>query len=405
MNIYFKEYFDFKTFFTVLALVIIGLVSVFSATHAAGASVNFHRQVVWAAIGLIGMVLIQFMPRRALQTSAIPLYFLSLVLLLFVLGRGKTVSGATSWFGFGVIGGQPSELAKLTTVLAFAAYLSKPTTEIESARGLITTAAILLMPVTLIVLQPDVGTAIVFCAMFPAILYWAGASVFTATAIISPVIVAASALVSTTSFIIAVGGVFLVLLLLRRDFFTSSVVFAGSVVVGVTVQYLYARLPIYQQKRIATFLSPEIDPLGAGYNALQAKVAIGSGGLFGKGFLQGTQTQLKFIPAQWTDFIFCVPGEEFGFLGAMVVFSLFVFLLYRGVRIASITRNKFSSLVAIGITSIFLIHVFINIGMSIGLMPVVGIPLPFLSYGGSSLVTSMIMAGFLLNIYATRKEY
>ncbi len=405
MNVYFKEYFDFKTFFTVFALVIIGLVSVYSATHTAGASANFHRQIIWAAVGLLGMAFIMLMPRRLFQSAALPLYFVSLVLLLFVLGRGRTVSGATSWLGLGILGGQPSEFAKVTTVLALAAYLSKPTTLTESTRGLLTTTGLLLLPITLIILQPDAGTAVVFSAMFPAILYWAGASVFTAIAIISPVIVAAAALVNTTSFIVAIVGVLLVLLLLKRDFFTSTVVFSGSVVVGVAVQYVYSRLPLYQQKRIATFLSPDVDPLGAGYNALQAKVAIGSGGLFGKGFLQGTQTQLRFIPAQWTDFIFCVPGEEFGFIGSLLVVSLFTFLLYRGVRIASLAKNKFSSLMAIGITSIFAIHVFINIGMSMGLTPVIGIPLPFLSYGGSSMVASMIMAGLLLNVYATRKEY
>ncbi|MGA9363756.1 MAG: rod shape-determining protein RodA [Bacteroidota bacterium] len=405
MNVYFKEYFDFKTFFTVVALVLIGLVSVYSATHTAGASASFHRQIVWAAIGFLAMALVMLMPRRLFQSAAVPLYILSLLLLLFVLGRGKTVSGSTSWLGFGIIGGQPSELAKLTTVLAFAAFLSKPTTEIESTKGLLTTTAMLLLPVTLIILQPDAGTAVVFCAMFPAILYWAGASVFTAIAIISPVIVAAAALVNMTSFIVAVVGVLIVLLLLKRDFFTSTVVFSSSVVVGVAAQYVYSRLPLYQQKRIATFLAPDADPLGAGYNALQAKVAIGSGGVLGKGFLHGTQTQLRFIPAQWTDFIYCVPGEEFGFIGAIVVLSLLIFLLFRGVRIASVAKNKFSSLVAIGITSIFAIHTFVNIGMSMGLMPVIGIPLPFMSYGGSSLITSMVMAGLLLNVYATRKEY
>ncbi len=405
MNVYFKEYFDFKTFFTVLALIIIGLVSVYSATHTAGTSLNFHRQLIWVGTGFAAMALVMLMPRRLFQSAALPLYLVSIVLLLFILVRGKTVSGATSWVGFGFIGGQPSEFAKITTVLALAAYLSKPTTYIESTKGLITTAALLLLPVTLVLLQPDAGTAVVFLAMFPPILYWAGASVFTALAMISPVVVAAAALVSITSFIVAIIGVVVMLLLLRRDFFTSTVVFSTSVVVGIAVQFLFAKLPLYQQKRILTFLSPDIDPLGAGYNALQAKVAIGSGGLLGKGFLQGTQTQLRFIPAQWTDFIFCVPGEEFGFIGAIVVLSLFTFFLFRGIRIASMAKNRFSSLTAIGITSIFAIHVFINIGMSIGLTPVIGIPLPFLSYGGSSLVASMIMVGLLLNIYSTRKEY
>jgi rod shape determining protein RodA len=405
MNTYLKEYFDFKTFITVVALVLIGLASVYSATHTAGALASFHRQIVWAAIGFLAMGLVMLMPRRLFQSAAVPLYLFSLVLLLVVLGHGKTVSGSTRWLGFGVIGGQPSDFAKLATVIAFAAYLSRPTTEIESMKGLITTTALLLLPVTLIVLQPDAGTAVVFCAMFPAILYWAGASVFTAIAIISPVIVAAAALVNMTGFIVAIVGVLAILLLLKRDFFTSTVVFSGSIVAGVAVQYLHDRLPLYQQKRIATFLSPETDPLGAGYNALQAKVAIGSGGLLGRGFLHGTQTQLRFVPAQWTDFIYCVLGEEFGLIGTMLVLFLLIFLLFRGVRIAAMAKNKFSSLMAIGITSIFAIHTFINVGMSIGLTPVIGIPLPFMSYGGSSLITSMIMAGLLLKVYATRKEY
>jgi len=405
MNVYFKEYFDFKTFLTVLALVVIGLISVYSATHAAGASVNFHRQIIWAAMGFLGMALVLFVPRRLLQDAAFPLYFLSLLALVFVLGKGRTIAGSTSWIGLGVIGGQPSELVKLTTVLALAAYLSKPTTETESTKGLITTSVLLMLPVTLVILQPDAGTALVFCAMFPAILYWAGASVFTALALVSPFAVAAAALVSTTGFIIAVAAVLALLLILRRDFFTSTVVFSTSVVIGIAAQYLYSRLPLYQQKRIATFLAPDMDPLGAGYNALQAKVAIGSGGLFGRGFLRGTQTQLRFIPAQWTDFIFCVPGEEFGFIGAIIVLGLFTFLLLRGVRIASMVKNRFSSLTAIGITSIFGIHVIVNIGMSLGLMPVIGIPLPFLSYGGSSIITSLVMVGILLNCYSARKEY
>lgn len=405
MNNYFKEYFDFKTFLIVLALVVIGLVSVYSATYTAGAAVNFHRQLIWAVIGFIGMTIALLMPRRLLQDAAIPLYLFSLLMLLFVLAKGKTIAGSTSWIGIGVIGGQPSELAKMTTVLALAAYLSKPTTHTESTKGLIMTSLILLLPVTLIILQPDVGTALVFCAMCPAILYWSGASVFTALALVSPFAVAGAALVSTTGFIVAIIGVLVVLLILKRDFFTSSVVFSTSVVAGVVVQYVYSRLPLYQQKRIMTFLTPDIDPLGAGYNAIQAKIAIGSGGLFGKGFLQGTQTQLRFIPEQWTDFIFCVPAEEFGFIGAIVILGLFTFLLFRGVRIASVARNKFSSLTAIGITSIFGIHFIINVGMSLGLMPVIGIPLPFLSYGGSSLITSLIMVGILLNVYSTRKEY
>jgi rod shape determining protein RodA len=173
----------------------------------------------------------------------------------------------------------------------------------------------------------------------------------------------------------------------------------------VSVQSFHDRLKPYQQKRIATFLDPSADPLGAGYNVAQAKVAIGSGGLFGKGFLKGTQTRLNFIPAQWTDFIYTVPGEEFGLLGASLVLLLLMVVLFRGVHIASVVKNPFGSFAAIGIVGVFATHIDINIGMALGLTPVVGVPLPFLSYGGSALVANMLMVGILLNLFAHRKEY
>jgi len=191
----------------------------------------------------------------------------------------------------------------------------------------------------------------------------------------------------------------------REDRFFATLMFGINTMVGVFVQVMYEKLPMYQQKRITTFLDPNNDPLGAGYNVIQAKVAIGSGGLLGKGFLHGTQTQLNFIPKQWTDFIFCVPGEEFGFIGALVVFGLFAVLLFHGIKLASTAKNRFGSLIAIGFTALFTFHMLVNIGMTMGLMPVVGIPLPFLSYGGSSLCSYMIMAGLLMNVYANRKEY
>jgi rod shape determining protein RodA len=177
------------------------------------------------------------------------------------------------------------------------------------------------------------------------------------------------------------------------------------VLVGISVQFIYDGLRPYQQKRIDTFLDPNADPLGAGYNILQSKVAIGSGGLLGKGYLHGTQTQLNFIPEQWTDFIFCVPGEEFGFLGAGTVLLLFMILLLRGVKLGTTVKSRYGSFVAIGLTGVLSTHVFINVGMSLGLLPVIGVPLPFLSYGGSALLAAMIMVGILMNLYANRKEY
>jgi rod shape determining protein RodA len=183
------------------------------------------------------------------------------------------------------------------------------------------------------------------------------------------------------------------------------VAFGITLAIGLSVQIVYERMPLYQQKRISTFLNPEADLLGAGYNVVQSKIAIGSGGFLGKGYLKGTQTQLNYIPEQWTDFIFCVPGEEFGFVGASVVLLLFAGLLTHGIRIAGISKNKFGSLAAIGLVAIFAFHTIVNIGMSMGLMPVVGIPLPFLSYGGSALIANMMMVGLIMNFYAHRKQY
>ncbi len=405
MKNYVKEYFDYKTFAVVIVLIAIGFISIYSATFNAGASEIFHKQILWFLVGFMGMAIVLFLPLRALQSLTLPLYMFSLLILLVVLAHGKTVAGSTSWLGFLGIGGQPSELTKVTTILCLALYLSKPTTDIESPKGLLITTAIVMLPVALVVLQPDMGTAVTFLGMFLPILFWAGASLFTTIALVAPIVVAAASLFGTTTFLFAVVAVFIVLYLLKRDWFTSATVFSAAVLIGVSTQHIYRKLPLYQQKRIATFLSPDLEPLGWGYNLLQSKVAIGSGGLLGKGYLHGTQTQLRFIPAQWTDFIFCVPSEEFGFVGAMIVLILFLALLLHGVRGASTAKNTFSSLVAIGVTSLFAIHIFINIGMSLGLVPIIGIPLPFLSYGGSALFTNMLMAGLLMNCYANRKEY
>jgi rod shape determining protein RodA len=218
-------------------------------------------------------------------------------------------------------------------------------------------------------------------------------------------VAAFAALFGTTPFLIVVVVFGVLLYITKENRIVAAVMFSATVMLGVSVQFIYERLKPYQQKRIATFLDPAADPLGAGYNILQSKVAIGSGGLFGKGFLHGSQTQLNFIPEQWTDFIFCVPGEEFGFAGAATLLLLFMALLMRGVSIASAVKNPFGSLVAIGLTAIFATHITVNVGMALGLMPVIGVPLPFLSYGGSALLASMIMAGLFMNLYANRKEY
>jgi rod shape determining protein RodA len=405
MNPFFKEYFDRTSFLACIALVVIGLASIYSATFDTNAAGRFDKQVLWACFGFVSLVVTMFIPLRVIQRSAFALYLVSLLGLGAVLAIGTREHGSQSWFGVGGIGGQPSEFVKITTILALASFLSGNDISMGRLKDVAKAFVILLLPVSLIMLQPDLGTSLTFLAMFVPILYWAGASNFLIVAIIAPALVALSAIIGTTTFLIVLALVGGALYFFREDRFVSALMFGVNAMIGIFVQVAYEKLPLYQQKRIATFLDPNNDPLGAGYNVIQAKVAIGSGGFFGKGYLQGTQTQLNFIPKQWTDFIFCVPGEEFGFLGAAIVLALFAILLVHGVRVGYTAKNRFGSMIAIGISALFAVHVFVNIGMSVGLMPVMGIPLPFLSYGGSSLCSYMIMVGLIMNVYANRKEY
>lgn len=402
---YFKEYFDFKALLLCLALVGVGLISVYSATYDIGTGATFQKQLVWAGIGFLFLLGAALFPMKTIQRVAIPGYFFMLGVLFIVLVIGKTISGSKSWFGVGGLGGQPSEFAKVATVLALAAFLSKTTTSLSNTKHLVMAIGIVVVPMMLVLAQPDLGTSIVFFAMLLPVLYWAGASNFVLAAILAPIIVAAGALFGTFPFLFMLTITAAMLYFTRENRFAAAVAFGLTLAVGLSVQAVYDRMPAYQQKRIATFLNSELDPRGAGYNVLQSKVAIGSGGIGGKGYLQGTQTQLNFIPEQWTDFIFCVPGEEFGFLGASAVLVLFMALLLHSVNVAGVSKNKFASAAAIGITGIFSVHLLINVGMSMGILPVIGIPLPFLSYGGSALVANMTMVGLLMNFYSNRKEH
>ncbi|MBX2992357.1 MAG: rod shape-determining protein RodA [Bacteroidetes bacterium] len=405
MASYLLERIDIRTVAATGGLVVIGLISIYSATYDAKMSELYMRQLVSAGIGVVALVVAALTPLRTLQRISFPSYFLSLLLLVTVLLIGKQVSGSTSWFQIGPFSLQPSEFAKVTTVLALAVHLSRSDVNLSRSKDALIPGLILIAPVVLILRQPDTGTAMIFFGMFLPILFWGGSSLFTLLALVSPGVVAVAALIGPTPFLISILGLGALLWMTKKNTISASVVFSFLVLVGISVQSIHGGLKPYQQKRIETFLDPGADPLGAGYNVLQSKIAIGSGGLFGRGFLEGTQTQLNFIPAQWTDFIFCVPGEEFGFLGAAIIIILFALLLFSGVRIATVVKNPYGSFVAIGVTGIFATHIFMNIGMAIGLAPVVGIPLPFLSYGGSALIADMIMIGLLLNVYAHRKEY
>jgi rod shape determining protein RodA len=405
MDSWFREHIDFVTLGLTMALCFIGGISVYSATYDAGASAFFNRQIIWTGAGFVLLIAATFVPFRTLQLVSYPIYVLALLLLVAVLIAGKTVAGSTSWFGVQGLGLQPSEIGKAATILALASFLSNRAVNLHKMKDILKTSSFALAPVALIILQPDTGTAIIYLGSLLFILYWAGASNFFVLSIIAPAAAAIASLFGITAFLVVIVVTFVILFLLRENRFYAAIVFSLTVLVGISVQFIFGKLLLHQQKRILTFMNPDADPLGAGYNVIQSKIAIGSGGFLGKGFLQGSQTQLNFLPAQWTDFIFCVPSEEFGFLGACLILILMTGLLLRGVHLASTVKSRYASIVAIGIVAVWGVHFIINIGMSMGMVPVIGVPLPFLSYGGSSMMTNMLMAGILMNMYANRKEY
>jgi len=401
-----EDKFDFGLFIPSMILISIGLLAIYSSTfsHPAAAG-NFQKQLIWV-IAALGIFFITFsLPTNSFRFAASPMYLFSILLLVGVLVIGRKVSGAKSWFDLGPFGFQPSEIAKIGTIFAVAAFLSRRNSNIESFFDIIVALIIGFIPIGLILLEPDLGTSIVFIGMILTLIFWKGISLFSLFVVLSPGFVAIAALFGPYYFVAAMVLVVITLVFFRKDIFFSGSIFALNLGAGFFTDYVYSVLSPHQQKRIQSFIDPMADPLGSGYNAIQAKVAIGSGGLFGKGFMHGNQTQLQFIPEQWTDFIYCVVGEEFGFIGSIIVVGLFLFLFLRLLKIASAAKDEFLSLVLIGILSVYFIHFLINIGMTVGILPVIGIPLPFVSYGGSSLLVNFFMLGIAANIYRTRKNY
>lgn len=401
-----SDKFDFGIFIPVSLLIAIGLTAIYSSTfNHPTMSGNFNRQVVFVVAAFFVFFITYSIPTNTFKMIAIPTYLFSLLLLLVVLVVGRKTSGARSWLDIGPFGFQPSEFAKIGTIFAMAVFLSRKNTDIDSFKDILISLAIGLVPVMLILLEPDMGTAIVFLGTILILIFWKGISLFGLFTVLSPGFVAIAAIFGFYYFLAALILVLAMLILFRKDVFFSGSIFALNLGAGFFTDYLYNALSPHQQKRIQSFIDPNTDPLGAGYNTIQAKVAIGSGGLFGKGFLQGNQTQLQYIPEQWTDFIYCVIGEEFGFIGSMIVLILFVYLFLRILKIASSTKDEFLSLTITGILSIYIIHFLINVGMVVGILPVIGIPLPFVSYGGSSLLVNMFMLGIVANVYKNRKNY
>jgi rod shape determining protein RodA len=406
INYKLQDKFDFGIFLPAILLIGIGLIAIFSSTiNHPVATGNFQKQLFWVIVSLAAFFIIYLLPHRTFQLLAIPSYILSIILLIAVEFAGKTVYGAQSWLSLGPIGFQPSEFAKISTILFLASWLSNSNRDMSRIKDVSLALLIGFIPIILILMEPDLGTAIVFIFITLVLIYWSGISLFGLFVVLSPGFVTFASLFGLAYFIAALCIILFFLFTFRQNLFTSATVFVMNLSAGFLFDYAFKILKPHQQKRIESFLNPAADPLGAGYNALQAKVAIGSGGIWGKGLLEGNQTQLRFIPEQWTDFIYCVIGEEFGFIGSMIVVILFLIIFMRLLKLTAIIKDGFSNLVISGILTVFFVHFAINIGMNVGITPVIGLPLPFLSYGGSSLLANMILLGIALNLYRNRKQF
>ena len=407
---------DYLLLATAMLTVVVGIVAIYSVSfHSQLSSSIWQRQAGFAVVSIGVAVAVAYVPNKLLYGLAYALYTVGLLSLLAVLAWGSG-EVAARWLRLGpgdMLNVQPSEFAKITTIIALARYLGDSNAEeINGIRRFLGAMLLVLVPMALIARQPDLGTALSFGAVIFPMLYWAGMRTLFIFFIISPMLSvafsfeplwqAAAPFVFAAFIILSSAAIHL---LLSRLWVTVSMV-AINLSAGLITVYLWTSfLRDYQKARILTFLDPESDRLNTGWTIIQSKIAIGSGGATGKGFLEGTQTKYEFLPAAHTDFIFSVIGEEFGFLGALGVLALFVLLIGRALQIGAMAQSRFYSLIAIGIAALVTFHVFVNVGMTIGVMPVTGLPLPLLSYGGSSMMATFIAIGILLHIYTYRHEY
>lgn len=362
------EYFDWITFGLVIFICIIGILTIYSATRPPldeGEQPPFYvKQLIWLFIATIALIIFVSFDYVRLKEFWIIFYVIGILLLLIVIFTGKTAMGAKRWINLGFFSFQPSEIFKIIFIISISAFLENKKVPL-SAKDIIKTLVIFgFIPFLLILKQPDLGTAIL--------------------------------IVLVTCIMIIYRGISFKMLLLLLSLSAISIIFLWEI--------LWEGLKEYQKNRILAFIDPQIDPKGIGYNITQSVITVGSGGFFGKGFLEGTQGPLKFLPERHTDFIFPIFAEEWGFLGCLILLSLYLIVFLRCFETSMIAKNNFGKLLSIGFTSIFLLYFFINIGMTIGIMPVVGIPLPFMSYGGTTLLANFIGIALVINVRMRRFE-
>lgn len=398
---------DWKLIGAALLLSLIGVLLIFSAEfHSPNAYERefYIRQLVWLCIALGVFAAIIHLPPRLFEFGSYFFYAIALFLLVLVLFAGVERLGARRWFDFGPISITPSDIAKVAVLLALARFFAFSKLGVTSKRRLAMSALLAGLPAALIMKQPDLGTALVLVVMLFALWFWSGISLWYLFLVVSPIIslITASHWVSWVIYL----AILLVLLALSRPGF----VFGLAVIVfnlgfGIVTPVAWNHLEDYQKLRIITFLDPGRDPRGAGYQIIQSKIAIGSGGLTGKGLLEGSQSRLDYLPERHTDFIFSIAGEEFGLLGGIVILLLFGIVFYRAIRTAVRCRSAFLSFLAFGAMSVILFQTLVNAGMTLGMMPVTGLPMPFVSYGGTSLVLMWSLVGMIVLADYNWQEY
>ncbi len=402
-----KREFSWSIIFIWIALFSFGLIAIYSATQGPVSQFlpsfiqnNFFRQSLWISISLVVLIVIQFIPPRTFQEGAYLFYIISIILMVITLFFGAEISGSRSWLQIGPMNFQTGELTKIATLLAAASYLTnRRDISSENLKTALVTVLIFALPIILLVMQNEAGVAIVYLGILPVVLFWSGLPYGISAFMVSPAFIAYFTILDwRLGIIAALISTLVIFLLQRRVWLTvTSFVFGALVIIGAEVALQQVLQP-HQRARIESFANPALDPLGAGWNVLQAKTAIGSGGFQGKGFMEGTQTQLRFLPEQWTDFIFCVVGEEFGFMGASTLIILFSLLFLKLLSMAANHKHPFAQIMIVSVTFLYFTHFIINIGSATALLPIIGIPLPFISYGGSAFLTNTILLAICLNL-------
>ena len=402
---FFDKSLKFDWFFigVTLTLMLCGVLLVYSATVGEELAVydtHWFRQIIYFLTGIAIAIGLVFVKIDWLKRAAVPSYVIALILLIFVLIFAGDVKGAGRWIDLKIIKLQPSEFAKIAYLITISYWLSKHPVSLQKLKTFFVPLGLFIVPFALVLKQPDLSTALVFTAVTLVGFFFAGLTFTDLFLIVSPVL---SVLFSHSQLMVMQvlwGGLIclVVLSVIRRRLSKklSGFIIATNILAGYASSMVWNMLEPHQQKRVNTFLDPMSDPLGDGYQVLQSLTAIGSGGISGKGFGNGSQTNLSFLPEEHTDFIFSVLGEQFGFVGCAAVLVLFALFLWRASSICRTNDDPFVTLVTMGAATIFLFHITVNIAMTIGLMPVTGLPLPFLSYGGSFALVCMFLVGLLM---------